>query len=106
MMITCLFFSMFLQIGNVNTVVNKPAAANSTTTPAPTQAQVVVEQTKPVQAPAKPSITKISSVKPPPPSTKIPKSAVVMPDGTSNSTKFNLDVQFGCDFDSLRKWKF
>ena len=100
------------QIGNVNTVVNKqqqPAVSNTT---APGPAQTSVQQhsvaaaadhhasAKPVQ-PAKPSITKISSVKPPPPSTKIPKSAVVMPDGTSNSTNFSLDVQFGCDFDTI-----
>ncbi len=42
-------------------------------------------------------INKIASVKPPPPSTKIPKSAVVMPDGSSSS--FNLDVQFGVDLE-------
>lgn len=39
---------------------------------------------------------KIGSVKPPPPSTKIPKSAVVMPGGNTNG--LNLDVQFGIDF--------
>lgn len=39
---------------------------------------------------------KIGSVKPPPPSTKIPKSAVVMPGGSTNG--LNLDVQFGVDF--------
>lgn len=39
---------------------------------------------------------KIGSVKPPPPSTKIPKSAVVMPGGNTNG--LNLDVQFGVDF--------
>jgi hypothetical protein len=40
--------------------------------------------------------TKLPSVKPPPPSTKIPKSAVIMPDGNTNAC--NLDVQFGLDF--------
>jgi hypothetical protein len=39
----------------------------------------------------------IPSVKPPPPSTKIPKSAVIMPT-TSNASNQNLDVQFGVDF--------
>jgi hypothetical protein len=39
----------------------------------------------------------IPSVKPPPPSTKIPKSAVIMPT-TSNANNQNLDVQFGVDF--------
>ena len=43
---------------------------------------------------------KIGSIKPPPPSTKIPKSAVIMPGGTSSSNSFNLDVQFGVDLDS------
>lgn len=51
-------------------------------------------------------VPKIQSVKPPPPSTKIPKSAVVMPDGSSNSSSFNLDVQFGVDFDSPSKFLF
>ena len=42
----------------------------------------------------------IGSVKPPPPSTKIPKSAVIMPDvGSNSSTSFSLDVQFGVDLD-------
>jgi len=38
---------------------------------------------------------KLPTAKIPPPSTKIPKSAVVMPDGTNSS--INLDVQFGID---------
>lgn len=42
-------------------------------------------------------VAKIQSVKPPPPSTKIPKSAVVMPDGSSSTSGFSLDVQFGID---------
>jgi hypothetical protein len=42
---------------------------------------------------------KIASAKPPPPSTKIPKSAVVMPDGSSGSA-ISLDVQFGIDLES------
>jgi len=44
-------------------------------------------------------LNKFGSVKPPPPSTKIPKSAVIMPGGGSN-TGFSLDVQFGVDIDS------
>lgn len=40
----------------------------------------------------------------PPPSTKIPKSAVIMPGGSSNST--NLDVQFGVDLDTPGKFFF
>ena len=44
---------------------------------------------------------KFGSVKPPPPSTRIPKSAVVMPDGSSGHG-FSLDVQFGVDLDSPR----
>jgi hypothetical protein len=42
---------------------------------------------------------KFGSVKPPPPSTRIPKSAVVMPDGSSTNG-FSLDVQFGVDLDT------
>jgi hypothetical protein len=49
------------------------------------------------QQPFKP--IKIASAKPPPPSTKIPKSAVVMPDGSSSSA-ISLDVQFGIDLES------
>ncbi len=44
-------------------------------------------------------LNKFGSVKPPPPSTKIPKSAVIMPGGGSN-TGFSLDVQFGVDIES------
>lgn len=88
---------MRFQIGNVNTVVNKqPTAA-----PVPQPAAAADQHAKPAQQAARPGITKISSVKPPPPSTKIPKSAVVMPDGSSNSANFSLDVQFGCDFDAI-----
>ena len=62
------------------------------------RAPAVTTQPQP-PAPAK-LVNKISSAKIPPPSTKIPKSAVIMPDGTSNSTSFNLDVQFGVDLDT------
>ena len=50
---------------------------------------------------------KLGSTKPPPPSTKIPKSAVVMPDGTTSSSMMaalSLDVQFGIDLDTHRKY--
>lgn len=45
-----------------------------------------------------PQTIRLGSVKPPPPSTKIPKSAVIMPGGSNNG--FNLDVQFGVDIDT------
>jgi len=50
-----------------------------------------------VQQPVR--LNKFGSVKPPPPSTKIPKSAVIMPGG-GNNTGFSLDVQFGVDLES------
>ncbi len=44
---------------------------------------------------------KLGSVKPPPPSTKIPKSAVIMPGGNTNG--FFLDFSFGVDMDTHSK---
>ena len=44
-------------------------------------------------------INKFASVKPPPPSTKIPRSAVVMPGNNQSGFKL-LDVQFGVDIDT------
>lgn len=60
-----------------------------------TQSKEIKQQQQ--QQPYKP--IKIASAKPPPPSTKIPKSAVVMPDGSSGSG-ISLDVQFGIDLES------
>ncbi len=78
------------------TTVVEPVKANNTTKPDEVQAPKQ-QQTAPVR------LNKIGSVKPPPPSTKIPKSAVIMPDGSSNG--FNLDVQFGVDLDTPSKFE-
>ena len=80
----------------VKTSVVEPIKATHTTKPDEVQ---VPKQQQPPSA----RVNKIGSVKPPPPSTKIPKSAVIMPDGSSNG--FNLDVQFGVDLDTPSKFE-
>lgn len=57
--------------------------------------------TKPEEKPHPPQPIKLGSVKPPPPSTKIPKSAVIMPGGNTNG--YNLDFSFGVDMESHSK---
>lgn len=95
----------------INTAISKPttttaavasstAPASSTSKPADASSNKLLnDQTNQQRAQQSNKVNKIPTVKPPPPSTKIPKSAVVMPDG-SNSTSISLDVQFGCDFDN------
>ena len=77
----------------------KPEPAKIEQPAAQIQQQQPQPQAAPVQQKQPLKVNKIASVKPPPPSTKIPKSAVVMPDGTTSS--FNLDVQFGVDLEPL-----
>lgn len=57
--------------------------------------------TKSEEKPNPPQPIKLGSVKPPPPSTKIPKSAVVMPGGNTNG--YNLDFSFGVDMETHSK---
>ncbi|RMZ95062.1 hypothetical protein BpHYR1_031196, partial [Brachionus plicatilis] len=61
----------------------------------------VAQAAEPNETKSKQSAKVPPSAKPlPPPTTKIPKSAVIMPDGsTSNSINFDLDLQFGVDLD-------
>jgi hypothetical protein len=67
----------------------------------PTQQQPQQQQQQQPQRVNGTGPIKIGSVKPPPPSTKIPKSAVIMPDGTTSSTtNVMLDVQFGIDIET------